>query len=179
MLSRQRGLSLLESLIAMALLASAVLALLGGQLHGFSEQRASGQRADALRLVDDLTERIRGHSVAALDAMGHLIDWDDDGDEISAAAACAHESCDATALLRADLRDWKQAVAQTLPFGRARLFLADAQGDDGAASSAGLLTVVLAWHPGGAGIDRTGEAGGAAPIDCPPRRICQRGHVPF
>ena len=58
---RQAGLALLESLIALAILASALLGMLFVQLRTQADTESALRRAQALRLIDDLAERIQSN----------------------------------------------------------------------------------------------------------------------
>lgn len=176
---QQRGISLLESLMAMAVLASALLALLNGQLLGHASQRDGVHRSQALRLIDDLAERLRSHGDGALTLAGLLLD----ADAASEGPDCEALACDAETFVRADVAAWKRAVERTLPSGRARFLLPSA----GNAETGG-LDVMLAWRPGDVELARTAPGIDVQPdsrdavnddaLDrCPAPLACQVGHV--
>ena len=54
----QRGLSLIESLVALLVLALGIMGLAGVQARMVTETRISNSRAMAVSLIDDLTKRI-------------------------------------------------------------------------------------------------------------------------
>lgn len=60
-LSHQAGVGLLESLVAVSILALAVLGMLGVQLRTLAEIQASVRRAQSVRLIEDFAERIKTH----------------------------------------------------------------------------------------------------------------------
>ncbi len=157
---RAHGFALLESLVAIAVLALGVLGLLGAQLRTLAQAQAAVHRAQAVRLVDDLGERLRAHPDAQAQWAIYQADWN----ARPAAPDCRSRTCDGAALARRDLALWKQAVADVLPLGQARVFDA---GDR-------RLGVVVGWtaRGGGPGID--GPDGVAR---CPEGFTCHRGHV--
>lgn len=57
--SRQRGITLLESLVSIAILAVAVLGMLGVQLRLLAETQTGVRRGQAVRLIEDFSERIK------------------------------------------------------------------------------------------------------------------------
>ena len=64
-LGSQRGITLLESLIAMAVLAIGLLGLAGAQIRVLAELRNTVARATAVSLIDDLAHRISLNPEAA------------------------------------------------------------------------------------------------------------------
>ena len=65
-LQRQRGLTLLESLAALVVLALGILGLLAAQTRMLVETRTTNSRATAIRQIVDLGERIKLNRAAAL-----------------------------------------------------------------------------------------------------------------
>ena len=119
--SLQRGLSLIESLIALLVLALGILGLVGAQTRMLVETRTTNSRATAIRQIVDLGERIKINRSAALDNKYNANAWklasttapddcdddDDDDDEISVGdiATC-------------DVWRWRKSLEHTLPAGR-------------------------------------------------------------
>lgn len=58
---RQQGLTLLESLVAIVVLALGVLGMLGVQMRTLAETQTGVRRAQAVRLIEDLSERIKSN----------------------------------------------------------------------------------------------------------------------
>jgi type IV pilus assembly protein PilV len=56
---RQRGISLIESLIAIVVTALGILGILGVQMRTLSDTSTTVRRAQAIRLIEDLGERMR------------------------------------------------------------------------------------------------------------------------
>ena len=59
--TRQRGITLLESLIAIVVAALGILGILGVQMRTLTDTQTSMRRAQAIRLIEDLSERMRVH----------------------------------------------------------------------------------------------------------------------
>ncbi|KQP39980.1 type IV pilus modification protein PilV [Pseudorhodoferax sp. Leaf274] len=115
-----RGFTLLESLIAIVVVALGVLGVLGVQLRTLTETQTSVRRAQAMRLIEDLNERIRANPNALTDAVmsNYVVDW---GDVKFQLPDCS-SGCGSTDLALRDIFLWKQAVGTTLPLGDATVF---------------------------------------------------------
>ncbi|WP_395028517.1 type IV pilus modification protein PilV, partial [Comamonas odontotermitis] len=57
--TRQRGVTLLESLIAIVLAALGVIGMIGIQLRTLSDTQNTVRREQAIRLIEDLSERLK------------------------------------------------------------------------------------------------------------------------
>ena len=55
----QRGITLIESLVAIVIAALGILGILGMQMRTLTDTQTSVRRAQAIRLIDDLSERIK------------------------------------------------------------------------------------------------------------------------
>ena len=64
----QRGFSLLESMIAIIVMVLGVLGILGLQMRTLTDTQSSVRRAQAIRLIGDLGERLQSNP----DALGNL-----------------------------------------------------------------------------------------------------------
>lgn len=174
-LTRQAGISLLESLVAMSILAVAVLGTLGVQLRTLADTQTSVRRAQSVRLIEDFAERIKTHPETFHPPPDHSVERA----PVSARADCRIAACGAGMLAQWDLTAWQQAVADTLPLGTGQVFAPHGQ-------EAGLelpLGVVVAWraNKGGQGDAAYGKpfvidspADGAA---CPAGLFCHLAHV--
>lgn len=172
--ARSRGISLLESMIAIVLLALGVLAILGVQLRTLADTQTSVRRAQAIRLIEDLSERMRINPGAltegALDR--YTVGW---GGPSVAAPDCS-AGCKAVDLARHDMVQWKRLVQATLPAGDATVFRV---ADPAQLNNVPQLGVMIAWRENErADADAAFRAplampatgtGGAA---CPAERIC-------
>jgi len=163
----QAGIALLESLIALAILASALLGMPFVQLRTLAEAQGTMHRAQALRLIEDLGERIRSNPGGASELAAYRSDW---GPVAAPAPDCEVQWCGPDALAQWDLRTWKARVAATLPQGDAAVFE-----QPGAASGQARRTlgVTIGWRSDGAE-----GAGATVPgSSCPSGLICHVGHV--
>ena len=56
---RQRGITLIESLVAIVIMALGILGILGVQMRTLADTQTGVRRAQAVRLIEDLSERIQ------------------------------------------------------------------------------------------------------------------------
>jgi len=138
-----RGATLLEALIALAVLGLALLGMLWGQLRTLASSSDSLRRSQAILLIDDLTERMRANPVPLAQLENFRSDWGTTADD---SVDCASRWCDATALARWDLARWRQAVYRQLPSGGAAVYRL--QGDSSKAGTR--LGVMIGWRAAGA-----------------------------
>lgn len=132
---RQTGVSLLESLVAMAILALGVLGLLGVQLRTMVDNNNAKYSANAARLANDLFERIKTNPNASMATnasfnplapltatqwdwlANYELAWGDNG---TATTTCDTGFCTGDQQAVHDLNRWKIAVT-SLPNGNARV----------------------------------------------------------
>lgn len=165
---RQAGIALLESLVALAILSGALLGMLLVQLRTLEATAGANHRAQALRLIDDLAERIRANPDGFARLADYRVGW---GAPPAPDADCEAQWCDPAALARWDLARWKASVAHALPLGDAAVFDVPAL-SNGTPRRA--LDVLIGW--------RSKEADTFAPapdaeIWCPAGLACHFGHV--
>lgn len=122
---RQRGVSLIESLVALLILALGVLGLAGLQAGTLAQARHANARAAAVQMANDLLERMQmnpsmGRSLASESASSlYEIGW---GEASQQAPDCRTRACTGTELARHDLSEWKHAWQASLPGADARVF---------------------------------------------------------
>ena len=111
----QRGITLLESLVALLISALGILGIVGVQMRTLVDTQTAVYRAQAIRLIEDLNERLRANpnGLATMIAnqtavFGTISEPDDD---------CSSTSCTATQLMMYDLWVWKENTKSTLPEG--------------------------------------------------------------
>lgn len=137
---RQRGLSLMESLVALFVTALGILGVLAVQMRTLTDTQTTVRRAQAVRLIEDLSERMTVNP-NALNAMDSYISaW---GASPAAGANCASAVCTPAQLAAYDIADWKRAVQRTLPAGDANVFLAPG---DNTGSNRRQLGVMISWR---------------------------------
>jgi type IV pilus assembly protein PilV len=107
----QRGMTLIESLVALVILAFGVLGLIGFQMQTLRDTRESVGRSRALVAIQDISERMRLNQTSLpLYATG-----------FAAAAApavdCIANVCNSGQLVPFDIWRWKTNLSQALPAG--------------------------------------------------------------
>ena len=140
--SRQRGFSLIESLVALLVTALGLLGIVGLQLRALADTQAAVRRAQALRLIEDLGERMRTNPNALLNIGQYLSGYGQKGGDINA-TDCAAIACNPVQLARYDLQQWKTTVQHSLPAGQASVFLAPGEAAGGNRRQLG---VMIAWR---------------------------------
>lgn len=170
----QQGLSLLESLIAILVMALGVLGILGLQMRTLVDTQSSVYRTQAIRLIEDLSERIQMNPDGLRSIGSYASAWN-----TNTASTCT--SCNSDALASRDLYDWKKSVADTLPKGDAALFLT---ADETDAGNRRQLGVMIAWRANervakkSDGSADSNYATPLAPADTGTARVsCPDGHI--
>jgi type IV pilus assembly protein PilV len=139
----QIGISLIESLVSLVVLSLGILGLAGVQARMLVETRTTNNRALAVGLIDDLSNRMLLNRAAALGnpaatptpiPSSYALAF---GAAATAAQNCLTASCTGAQLAQSDLNLWRAAVARTLPGGQASVFLST--------SDSRQIGVVVAW----------------------------------
>ena len=115
---RQRGITLIESLVALVISALAILGIVGVQMRTLADTQTAVRRAQAIRLIEDLSERMRVNPNALTQITNFestFSDKDDEDKSLEIKNGCA-DGCEpeeqaafdiASARLRPDLtRSW-------------------------------------------------------------------------
>ncbi len=136
----QRGISLLESLVAIVVMALGILGIVGVQMRTLSDTQTSVRRAQAIRLIEDLSERMKINP----NALGNLNNYVSPFIAEPAPGDCS-SGCGHSAQASYDLAVWKQTVKNTLPLGQASVFLAPGEGW-AANPNRRQLGVVISWR---------------------------------
>ncbi|MDR2155867.1 MAG: type IV pilus modification protein PilV [Burkholderiaceae bacterium] len=184
---RQRGMTLIESLVALVVAALGVLGIAGVQLRTLADTQNSVRRQQAIRLIEDLDERLKVNPNSLFLSGDYVSDWKDSP---QTSANCDTSLCDHKQLAAYDLANWKKRVTDTLPSGDANVFLAP--GDN--SSDRRQLGVMISWRENERfgindadkkDIDATqvraedgtlSDAAGAAAA-CPAARICHLQYI--
>jgi type IV pilus assembly protein PilV len=114
--SRQRGITLIESLIALVVLALGVLGLIGFQLQTLRDTRDSVGRSRAIVIVQDIAERMRINTNAT--AADYTSGF---GNVAVPNPNCTTATCTVTQLAAFDIWRWKSNAAAALPGGQAAI----------------------------------------------------------
>lgn len=161
----QKGITLLESLIALIVLALGVLALLGVQLRTLKETQAGVGRAQAVRLVEDLAERVKANPGTFIERANYAVAW---GVPAAASVDCGTTICTPIQLAAWDINRWKNSVANNMPSGDATVFVLDSDNNQ--------LGVVVAWRANEASSATDylsiQDLGQTIPVACPAKKLC-------
>ena len=173
---RQRGISLMESLIALVVLALGVMGLAGIQTRFLVDTRTSNYRAVAIGLIDDLNNRMLLNRNAALsNPTPYALGWTD---AATAAQNCVANQCTGAQLAQSDLNQWRAAVAAALPGAKASIFLSP--------NDPRQVGIAIAWNANEGKAADTDTAKYMSPFDvtdalngvaCPANSICHFAYV--
>lgn len=135
---KQRGISLIESLIAMVVMALGILGILGVQMRTLADTQTGVRRAQAIRLIEDLSERVQSNPNALGNLGSYASSWDSTHTKPACASGCTPED-----QAKLDIYLWKESIKNNLPTGKARVFISTA---DSVASNQRQLGVMIGWR---------------------------------
>ena len=124
----QRGVSMIESLVAILVLAIGVMGLAGLQTRSLVETRLTNARANALLLANDLAERMRLNRTAATSTNAAQQYTTTFANRVTPSVNCVTNACGPSDLRNFDLAEWQMNVQQLLPSGQAQVFSPAADG---------------------------------------------------
>lgn len=169
--------------MALLVLALGVMGLAGIQTRTLVDARSSNERAVAVRMTEDLIERMKANSevsfaIPALNPHPYVAGWGTP----AAATNCLTSACTGAQLAAFDLEQWKASLAQLLPSGDARIFRSTTD-----PNQFGVLigwTEMQAKNQGSAGSTelaqytaRLAVTTGIDGIDCPTGRTCHLVYI--
>ena len=136
--SRQsiRGITLLESLVAILVIALGIFSVLGIQLRTLSDAQAGIRRSQAIRLIEDLSERINANPQAS-----EYLDIYTANPPKEAAKDCS-TPCTPEELAKLDIQQWHRQIQLAFGSGRAIVFQSTADADSTHPMQLGVL---VAW----------------------------------
>ena len=140
---QQQGITLIETLVAIVIAALGILGILGVQMRTLTDTQTTVRRGQALRLIEDLGERMRVNPNALLSLNNYASAYDQTASTYASATNCLSASCTPTQQATYDLQQWKTAVEQSLPVGQASIFLSPGETVD---ANRRLLGVMVAWR---------------------------------
>lgn len=113
--SKKQGFSLIEVLVAMAILTFAMLGIASLHLVSLENNHAAQLRSQSVAISGDLVERIRNNPALRQYVMENNLDSASDfsqsSGETNLAAACTSASgCSEDVLVRAELEDWAKTL---------------------------------------------------------------------
>lgn len=139
----QRGITLIESLVAIVIAALGILGILGVQMRTLTDTQTTVRRAQAIRLIEDLSERMKVSPNALLSIKDYESGYDEKGSALTATDCSGATPCTPAQQAGYDLKQWKTTVEQTLPAGQASIFLAPGETAD---ANRRQLGIVIAWR---------------------------------
>ena len=185
----QNGITLIESLVAIVVAALGILGILGVQMRTLSDTSTTVRRAQAIRLIEDLGERMKVNPNALADTNVYVTTFSATPSVPNCATGCDHAQ-----LAAYDLAVWKKAVRDNLPLGKASIFVPPAE----SAVTAGQgrqLGVMIAWRDNERetsssyrdDIDATKvratdgslSAGAGVAVACPASHTCHLQYIPM
>ena len=138
----QRGISLIESLVAIVVMALGILGILGVQMRTLADTQSGVRRAQAIRLIEDLSERIKSNPNALGNAASYATNWKatlvTPGTDCKIASGFPGTSCTSADMATYDKDRWLRTVRSNLPLGDAAVFVS--------ATDPQQLGVMLAWR---------------------------------
>jgi type IV pilus assembly protein PilV len=105
----QRGMTLVETLIALLVLSIGLLGIAGLQMTSLQNNRGAHLRSQAAVLAYDIADRMRANRTVALTGTGYTV-----------ALGAPKTVVD---LMTLDLKNWKDALTNTLPAGDGQIDL--------------------------------------------------------
>ncbi|CAN7220844.1 type IV pilus modification protein PilV [Acidovorax sp. LjRoot118] len=189
----QRGISLIESLVAIVVMSLGILGIVGIQMRTLTDTSTTLRRAQAIRLIEDLGERMKINPNAFANMGAYATTFA----AAPTVGSCA-TGCTGAQLATYDLAVWKKAVRDNLPLGQASIFVPPAESGV-AAGQRRQLGVMIAWRENEREIadatdkkkykenidasqlklaDGTFEAGAGAAAACPANFTCHLQYLP-
>ena len=141
---RERGVSLVEVLVGLVIIAIGLLGLMGMQARALSLQKDAFDRNAAAELISQLGERMRANHLGFMDNRytSSLLP----GDTVGTAASCTSATpCTPATLAQSDLVNWHRDLRARLPDAGA---VVTPTGPAGAVIGAGAISmrVTLVWR---------------------------------
>ena len=173
----QKGISLLESLVAIIVLSLGLLGILGAQMRTLTNTQDSARRLQAIRLIEDLSERIKVQPDAIGQASLYITDdWLDTTQNLEEllpdTADCFNKACTPTEFAHFDKKRWIENVAQSLPLAQLNVF---------STSDSKQLGVMLAWRSNENNITAASELlpppAANTEVACPDDRTCHLQYI--
>lgn len=175
----QRGISLIESLVAIVVMALGILGILGVQMRTLADTQTAVRRAHAIRLIEDLSERIKSQPNGLGVMASYVREWDETG-ATATSPDCQDAACSPADLATYDLNRWIDNVRAALPLGDAAVFLAT----DNSADDPRQLGVMISWRQNERDNDSAAvfqpaltAADVKDSITCPTDRICHLQYI--
>ena len=139
----QRGITLIESLVALVVAALGILGIAGVQMRTLTDTGTTVRRAQAIRLIEDLAERMKVNPNALINIERYTSPYQEKAENLEVLRNCRETACSPDEQSSYDIHQWKTMVERSLPLGRASLFLAPGELED---SNRRQIGVIIAWR---------------------------------
>lgn len=175
----ERGITLLESLVAIVVAALGILGILGVQMRTLTDTQTTVRRAQAIRLIEDLGERLKVHPNALGSLGSYVNNW---GTALASSPGkdCRSALCTPAELVAYDLWAWRTLVRASLPATDVNIFLA---AGETVPEDRRQLGVMISWRENERDNDTayknpisTSTDGGT--VSCPADRTCHLQYIP-
>ena len=133
----QRGVTLIESLVAIVVMALGILGILGVQMRTLTDTQTSVRRAQAIRLIEDMGERSKANPSALANLNSYVTNF-----AATPTVPDCSGGCTAANLATYDVAVWKRTVRENLPLGKASIFVAPGETNGNRRQ----LGVIVAWR---------------------------------
>lgn len=179
----ERGVSLIEALVSLVVLALGVMGLAGLQARTLIESRNTNHRSVAIHMIADLSERMQMNHIAAragaYSALAFGAAPAPGVNCLPANTAIAGVACTPVQMATSDLAQWRAELQQLIPN-------ADASTFPNLQNGVPVIGVMIAWPPQVSEKTNSAAASGAitfAPnanaVGCPAGWICHFGWIPI
>ena len=129
------------------------------QFRTLAETQTSVRRTQAIRLIDDLGERMKVNPNALRNIDSYVIGWATAAGTPArtpqASKLCDAVACNAAELASYDIREWKRLVEASLPVGDVNVFLTPAET---VVANRRLLGVMIRWRENERQIDNATDS---------------------
>lgn len=176
---QQSGFSLIESLVAIVIMALGILGILGVQMRTLADTQNGVRRAQAIRLIENLSERIKVNPNSLSAAV--LASYQVSAPGPMATPPACTTACTPAQLAQHDIANWKQLVINGLPAGDAVVFAADDETD---VNNRRQLGVLISWQQKERETTAaytapftTANTGAISNVSCPANRICHLQYI--
>ena len=136
----QRGITLIESLVALVVTALGILGILGVQMRTLTDTSTTVRRAQAIRLIEDFSERLKASPNSLVEINNYASVFADIPTKPDCSTGCTNAQ-----LVAYEVANWKNSVKDTLPLGQASIFTPTAE-DEATAGQRRQLGIMIAWR---------------------------------
>lgn len=145
---RMRGISMVESLVALVIISVGMLGIAGLYLSSLQAGRSASLRMQAVNLASEMADRIRVNN------RGRAF-YEADAEDKGESKDCATATCSPEDIAKNDIYVWKRAISEALPANaNGQLdytFTEDVNEPD-------VCSVLIVWREPGADVDSTYKA---------------------